>query len=125
VKLPATRTLCTCLGGIYLVMGVLEVVTHRDGTAVGLLFWGGSLLGGGALVLAGTVLQPPHRATGLALVTIGTVLGINATLWTVLVPAFAVFVLVRSYRRCTSVVPGTQRPEARASREPRTSQSGR
>jgi hypothetical protein len=87
-----------CLGGTYLAMGVLEVVTHRDGTAMDLLFWGGSLLGGGALVLAGTVLQAPHRATGLAILTIGTVLGINATLWTLLIPAFAVFVLIRSYR---------------------------
>jgi hypothetical protein len=99
MRLPEARPLAFWLGGIYVGFGIVELITHRDDTALALLFWGGSLVGGGALVLAGTFVRDRHRALGLSLLTVGAVLGMNATLWTILIPLFAVFVLVRSYRK--------------------------
>ena len=98
MRLPDARTLGLTLGSIYLVFGTIELWTHRDGSLFALLFWGGSLVGGGALVLAGTLVRDKHHAAGLTGVTLGVVLGMNATLWTVLLPLFAVVVLVRFYR---------------------------
>lgn len=86
------------LGGIFVLFGVIEVFTHRDDTAVALAFWGLSLLGGGALVLAGTELRPSRRTVGLTLLTIGALAGTNATLWTLVIPIFAIVTLVAAYR---------------------------
>jgi hypothetical protein len=95
MKLPEARPLGLWLGGLYAGLGTVELVVHRDGE---LLFWGGSLVGGAALVVAGTIVRDRHRALGLTILTLGAVLGMNATLRTVLVPLFAVLVLVRFYR---------------------------
>jgi hypothetical protein len=95
---PSTQILGLVLGGIYLAFGVAEVATHRNDTALAIAFWGLSLLGGGALVIAGTLLLPTRRRPGLALLTIGTLLGTNATLWTLLLPIFAIYVVVQAYR---------------------------
>jgi len=98
MKLPEARTLGLTLGAIYLGFGTVELYTHRDDTAGALLFWGGSLVGGGALVIAGTLLAERHHALGLSLLTVGAVAGMNATVWTLLIPVLAVLVLVRFYR---------------------------
>lgn len=98
MKLPEARPLGLTLGTVYVGFGIAEVATHVEDTAFALLLWGGSLLGGGALVLVGTLLRDRHRPIGLSLLTVGTVLGLNATAWTIAIPLFAVFVLVRSYR---------------------------
>jgi hypothetical protein len=86
------------LGGIYLVFGVIEVITHRHDSTGALAFWGLSLLGGGALAIAGTRLLSTRRKPGLALLTIGALLGTNATLWTLLLPIFAIYVVAQAYR---------------------------
>jgi hypothetical protein len=98
MQLPEARPLALWLGGIYVGLGTVELITHRDDTTNALLFWGGSLVGGGALVLAGRFILDRRRALGLSLLTVGAVLGMNATVWTILIPLFAVFVLARSYR---------------------------
>ena len=94
---PPSRTLGISLAAVFLLFGVIEVVTHRNDTAVALLFWGLSLLGGGALVLLGTRMRESHRRSGLALLTIGALVATNATLWTLLVPIFAVWTVVAAY----------------------------
>jgi hypothetical protein len=96
--MPEARTLGLSLGALYIGMGTVELITHRSDTGDELLFWGGSLVGGGALVLAGALLADARRPLGLTLLTVGAALGMNATLWTILIPVFAVLVLVRSYR---------------------------
>lgn len=97
MRQPSRRTLGLVLGGVYLAFGVVEVIGHRNDSAAALVFWGGSLLGGGALVIAGTLLLPTQRRPGLALLTIGTLLATNATLWTLLLPIFAIYVLAQAY----------------------------
>lgn len=98
MPLPSVRTLGLSLGAIYLLFGVYEVITHRGDTVGALAFWGISLLGGGALVIVGTMLRATRRAWGLALLTTGALLATNATLWTLLLPIVAVVVVVAAYR---------------------------
>jgi hypothetical protein len=97
MHMPSKRTLGLILGAIYLAFGSVEVVTHLDDSALALLFWGGSLLGGGSLVIAGTLLLARRRTLGLTLLTVGALVATNATIWTLLLPLFAVFVVVRAY----------------------------
>lgn len=94
----SSRTPGLVLGGIFLAFGVLEVVTHLDDTAVALAYWAVSLLGGGGLVIAGTLLLRSRRRTALALLTIGALVATNATVWTLVLPLFAVYVVVRAWR---------------------------
>ncbi|WP_406420314.1 hypothetical protein OH809_25630 [Streptomyces sp. NBC_00873] len=56
MPLPSARLLGLSLGALFMLFGVIEVITHRNDTAGALAFWGLSLLGGGSLVLAGTLL---------------------------------------------------------------------
>jgi hypothetical protein len=98
VTLPSARILGLTLGAIFVLFGVVEVITHRDDSVGALAFWGLSLLGGGALVLAGTVVRRTSRRWGLVLVTIGALAGTNATLWTLLVPVVAIVTVVVAFR---------------------------
>jgi hypothetical protein len=96
--LRRSRALGLLLGSVFLLLGAYEVTTHRNDTAGAIAFWGLSLLGGGALVLGGTLLRPSRRAWGLALLTIGALAGTNATLWTMVVPLFAIATVVAAFR---------------------------
>ena len=98
MKLPEARPLGLWLGGLYAGFGTVELVADRHEDLFDLLFSGGSLLGGAALVIVGTLVRDRHRSLGLTMLTLGAALGMNATLWTVLIPLFTVLVLVRSYR---------------------------
>jgi len=98
MRAASARTSGLVLGGVFLAFGVLEVVTHRDDSAAALAFWGVSLLGGGGLVIAGTLLLGVHRRTALALLTIGALLAANATVWTLVLPLVTVYVVVRAFR---------------------------
>jgi hypothetical protein len=113
VRRSQARHLATALAVLYLAMGAAEVVTHRDDTVPALLFWTTSLLGGGALVLAGRVLWGTHPTASLVLVLVGTLLGIPATAWTLLVPLLAVLVVALTLRDQTSRSAG-QEPNASA-----------
>ena len=110
MTLPSSRKLGLSLGIIFVLFGLIEVITHRNDTAGALAFWSLSLLGGGALVLIGTLLRPTSRVWGLALLTIGALAGTNATVWTLIVPILAIITLVAAYRdpgRATQSATGT------------------
>lgn len=98
MRAPSARTLGLVLGAIFLGFGVAEVVTHLDDTAWALAFWGISLLGGGALVIAGTLLRPTRRTLGLTLLSVGALVATNATAWTLAVPVLAVITVVVAFR---------------------------
>lgn len=110
--MPEARTLGLSLGALYVGLGTIELVAHRGGDGSELLFWGGSLVGGGALVLVGTLMADHRRALGLALLTLGAALGMNATLWTLLIPVLAVLVLVQFYRDDDAGLTVVRSPEA-------------
>ena len=111
MTLPPSRKLGLSLGILFVLLGLVEVVTHRNDTAVALAFWGLSLLGGGALVLIGTLVRPTRRAWGLTLLTIGALVATNATVWTLIVPIFAIVTVFAAYRdRGPEVIPATGAP---------------
>ncbi|MFD7074943.1 hypothetical protein ACFV9G_12085 [Nocardioides sp. NPDC059952] len=90
------------LGCLLLAAGAAEtvrVVRSGDG---GLLFWFGTLVGGGALVLAGTLLLPRRPRRGFVLTTIGCAAGLLPTSWTVIVPVMLVVLTIASGRRAAA-----------------------
>lgn len=107
------RRLTLVFGVLLLLFGVVEVVTHRTDTALAIAFWGLSLLGGGILVLAGVWLWPSRPGPALALVIIGTLAGLNATVWTLVMPLLGIAVVVLAVRDASRHHggPGQQRRE--------------
>jgi hypothetical protein len=93
-RVRLTRGLTLGLGSLYLAAGVVEAVKYVRSDEGDMWFRSGTLLGGGALVLVGlaSVRRRPH--TGSAVICIGSLLGILATAWTVVVPILALAVVV-------------------------------
>jgi hypothetical protein len=90
------------LGLLYVAAGIAEsvrAVTSGDG---GLWFWFGSLVGGGALVLSGMAVSPRHPNVGRTLICVGSMMGVLATGWTLVVPLIAVAVVVLNLQKPTS-----------------------
>ena len=87
------------LGLLYVGAGVAEsvrAVTSGDG---GLWFWLGSLVGGGALVLSGMAVSSRHPNVGRTLICVGSMMGVLATGWTLVVPLIAVAVVVLNLQK--------------------------
>lgn len=103
------RQLGIALGAAYVALGFVEVSARLVSwdSWWALAFWGISLLGGGALVLAGVLLLPEQRRPGMALLVAGAVLGANATLWTVAVPLLAIAAVVTNFRAPTAAEAAT------------------
>jgi hypothetical protein len=90
------------LGLLYVAAGIAEsvrAVTSGDG---GLWFWLGSLVGGGALVLSGMAVSSRHPNVGRTLICVGSMMGVLATGWTLVVPLIAVAVVVLNLQKPTS-----------------------
>jgi hypothetical protein len=90
----AIRRLGIVVGSSFLLAGTLEtirVLTSGDG---GLAFWSGSLFGGGALVLLGTLGLRSHPLLALVAVTVGALVGSLATAWTLILPVLALWLVV-------------------------------
>ena len=90
------------LGLLYVAAGIAEsvrAVTSGDG---GLWFWFGSLVGGGALVLSGMAVSSRHPNVGRTLICVGSMVGVLATGWTLVVPLIAVAVVVLNLQKPTS-----------------------
>jgi len=87
------------LGLLYVAGGIAEsvrAVTSGDG---GLWFWLGSLVGGGALVLSGMAVSSRHPNVGRTLICVGSMMGVLATGWTLVVPLIAVAVVVLNLQK--------------------------
>jgi hypothetical protein len=83
------------VGVLLLTLGVAETVrVLMSGDLSGLAFWFGTLIGGGTCVLVGTVLAERRPVPAFALTAAGCVAGILPTMWTVVVPALLVTLLV-------------------------------
>jgi hypothetical protein len=95
----ARRWLAWGVGVVFILFGVVEVavrVLSPDPTdTVAVVYWFVTLCGGGTLVLLGSfVITRP--GWGLAAVVIGCLLGMIATVWTVLLPLAALALVVLS-----------------------------
>ena len=94
-----TDILTVSLGLLYIAAGIAETtraIVTGDG---GIPFWFGSLVGGGGLILLGTLgfRHRPWLACGL--ITIGCFAGAVATMWTLVVPLIALVVVILTVRR--------------------------
>lgn len=87
------------VGALLLAMGVAETVRLVTGDGGGLAFWFGTLVGGGALVIAGTLLAERMPAPALGLTILGCAVGILPTLWTIVVPLLLITLVVLRVRR--------------------------
>lgn len=72
-------------------MATIRVLTSGDG---GLTFCFGTLVGGGSLVLLGELAFRERPRLSFGVIALGCVAGLLPTLWTILVPLFALTVLV-------------------------------
>lgn len=89
-----TDVLAVTLGVLYVAAGVAETtraVVSGDG---GIAFWFGALVGGGALVLLGTFAFHGRPRLRGWLVVVGSLAGVLATMWTLVVPVLALAVVV-------------------------------
>ena len=105
----AIRRLGIVVGSMFLFAGILEtirVLTSGDG---GLAFWSGSLFGGGAMVLLGTLGLRSRPLLALAAVTIGALAGSLATAWTLVLPVLALWLVI--LRAVSTLGNPTQGPE--------------
>ncbi len=93
------RWLGLFLGCLLIVAGVAETIRLTRSGDGGLLFWFPTLVGGGALILAGTLLLPNRPTLGAALTVAGCVVGMLPTLWTLIVPVLLIVLAVTSVSR--------------------------
>jgi hypothetical protein len=87
------------LGLLYIAAGIAESVRAVSSDDGGLWFWFGTLVGGGTLVLAGMAVPSRHPNVGRTLICVGSMMGILATAWTIVVPLIAVTVVALTLRK--------------------------
>ena len=92
------------LGGLLVAAGIAETVRLVRSGDGGLAFWFGTLVGGGILVLTGTLLLPRKPIPGCVLTTIGCVAGVVATMWTLVVPVMLVALVIASAKQAEAAV---------------------
>jgi hypothetical protein len=82
------------LGGLLVAAGIAETVRLVRSGDGGFAFWFGTLVGGGSLILAGTLLLPRRPVAGFMLTLTGCVAGLLPTLWTVVLPVLLVALII-------------------------------
>jgi hypothetical protein len=90
------------LGGLLVAAGIAETVRLVRSGDGGFAFWFGTLVGGGLLVLTGTLLLPRKPTHGFILTTIGCVAGLLSTAWTVVVPVMLVALVVATGKQAAA-----------------------
>lgn len=95
MKPRVVRRLTLALATLYGALGTLEVIfkVAEESAIATIAFFGGTLLGGAALVLCGLYARVPDR-TRRALVVVGAVTGLLASAWTLVLPVLAIVVIV-------------------------------
>lgn len=92
------------LGGLLVAAGVAETVRLLRTGDGGFAFWFGTLVGGGVLILAGTLLLPRRPIPGFVLTAIGCVAGLLPTVWTVVVPVLLVVLIIVTAKQAAAAV---------------------
>jgi hypothetical protein len=97
-----TRWLGIVLGILLIADGVAETVRLTRSGDGGLAFWFGTLVGGGSLILVGSVLRTRFARVGPVLVLTGCVVAIVPTMWTIVVPLLLLALLVLTAREAAA-----------------------
>jgi hypothetical protein len=99
-----TRWFGILLGGLLVAAGIAETVRLVRSDDGGLVFWFGTLVGGGLLILVGTVILPRRPIPGYVLTTIGCVAGLVPTMWTIVVPVLLVTLIIVTGKQAAAAV---------------------
>ena len=99
-----TRWLGIVLGVVLIADGVAETVRLTRSGDGGLIFWFGTLVGGGALILVGIVLRARSSRIGWVLVVTGCILGIVPTMWTIVMPLLLLALVVITAREAAQEI---------------------
>jgi hypothetical protein len=87
---------------LLVVAGIAETVRLVRTEDGGLWFWFPTLVGGGALVIAGTLLLSRSPTLGCALTTVGALAAILPTMWTLVVPVLLVILIIVSAKQAAA-----------------------
>ena len=104
------------LGCLLVVAGAAETVRLVRTGDGGFWFWFPTLVGGGALVIAGTLLLSRSPVRGSVLTTVGALAAILPTVWTLVVPVLLVALIIMTARQAATAVQAKARPAGRARR---------
>jgi hypothetical protein len=89
-----TEILTVFLGLLYVVAGIAETIRAIVTGDGGIPFWFGSLVGGGAMILLGSLAFRNRPRLSSTLIVVGSLAGVTATVWTLVVPILALIVIV-------------------------------
>ena len=92
------------LGSLLVAAGIAETVRLLRTGDGGLWFWLPTLVGGGALVIAGTLVRSRRPGLGCVLTCSGCVLGILPTMWTLIVPVLLILLAVASAKQAATTI---------------------
>jgi len=90
------------LGCLLVIAGIAETIRLVRSGDGGFWFWFPTLVGGGALILTGTLLLPRAPMAGFAMTTAGALAGILPTAWTLVVPVLLVVLIVASAKQVSA-----------------------
>ena len=90
------------LGCLLIVGGIAETVRLVRSGDGGIYFWFPTLVGGGVLVIVGTLVASSRPTLGFLLTMIGCFVGIVPTMWTVIVPIMLVVLMVSRARQMSA-----------------------
>lgn len=99
------------MGSLLVVLGVAETVRVLRSGDGGLVFWFGTLVGGGALILGGVALDGRAPAAARVLMVLGCFAGMLPTTWTLVIPALLATLIVLRVRQVPRQVPPKTRVE--------------
>jgi hypothetical protein len=92
--LRARRIFGAVVGGGFLILGFVELGVRLDDPLLPLLFWLPALWGGGVMVLIGVFRTTAHPTLSIALVVVGTAVGLLASFWTIVMPVLGLTLVV-------------------------------
>ena len=91
------------MGLLLVAAGIAETVRLVRSGDGGFWFWFPTLVGGGALILAGTLTRTRKPVPGLLMVLAGCLLGILPTMWTLVVPVLLIVLAILTARHVASI----------------------
>ena len=99
-----TRWFGLFLGALLVILGAAETVRLVRSGDGGLVFWFGTLVGGGILVLAGALLASRRPGMGCVLTTVGCAAGVPPTTWTLIVPVLLVTLAIVTAKQAADLL---------------------
>ena len=92
------------LGCLLVAAGVAETVRLLKSGDGGLAFWFPTLVGGGLLIVAGTLLLPRRPVPGCILTLIGCAAGLLPTMWTLVVPVLLIVLMILTAKQTAAAL---------------------